>query len=131
MFFQNVIIIPQPMNCASATSDRQKCPMPCDDHSLYVSQSETQQPFQEKIFNVLPRIQYRQNVDGLLRYPVDDSPRCHDQFTVLSDSLILKLRDNTASARKRIKVRDRLSSSAPFVIAFRHDPASDTTLECN
>jgi hypothetical protein len=34
--------------------------------------------------------------------------------------LILKLKDNTASARKRMKVRDRLSSFAPLVIGIRN-----------
>jgi hypothetical protein len=70
------------------------------------SQFQTEQPFKENVFDVLSRIQHGQNVDGSLRDPADDSPWYNNQFTILSDPLILKLRDNAASAWKRMKVMD-------------------------
>ena len=45
-------------------------------------------------------IKHRQYIDFSLRNPVDNSPWSDDQLMVLSDSLLLKFRNNTASFRK-------------------------------
>ncbi len=67
------------------------------------------QPFEEDIFDIPPRVYYRHHENVVTGYPIDDSPRWCEDLPVDSETKFLKFGNDSAPPGNRPESRGRFA----------------------